>query len=681
MGIHKFGKWVESTDRNITDVSLKINVKSIPTNVGCLFMDMNSVFHRASQLVYLYGKGDPNGDDMKKRENVEQRKIQVERKRVFDTKTAKELENEMLQEIVTYVMEVITKINPSDYVVLAVDGVAPMAKITQQRKRRYEKALEAKEDSKFDSNSISPGTELMMKIDTVIQAFIAHCIKTNQFNVSNIVYSSHLTAGEGEHKIFHMVRMGHIKPNPDKVNLVFGADSDLFMLTLLSDIPYLYLCREDFSQVYNIDAMRSYLKSYMTIKGLFEPDYTQVCRDFVLILFLVGNDFVPDTIYFYDASKTINDLITDYQRTQLILTDENGQIIWENFGTFLETFSKREKRYLENMVKKMDTYHHKFPILQECSTLEKTKDDLLETYDLVAEVDLKKYKKLWYERALGPMSELGKQIIETEVDSSKIDDMCIEYIKAFQWILQYYMKGQKAVSSRFVYIYHFNPMLSDLAKVIKTMKYKDMLPNYTDVRFSKLDPVITPIHQLIAIMPPKSWKFIPEPYRSLMPVRFVDICPKHFEIITEAKSEKDGKFMNTAIINIVDPVRIDRDIQDAPVPKKYQEQTSKFITVHKFVKPGKIALGIKAEIAEFEKNRKKEDKQTEFVSAVPNYQIEPKQTDKEIFEIDREAKVEPKSAAQIERIIRAKIKTRTIQRKEKVYNKAPNYIWTEESLI
>jgi hypothetical protein len=53
MGIHKFGKWVESTDRNITDVSLKINVKSIPTNVGCLFMDVNSVFHRASQLVYL----------------------------------------------------------------------------------------------------------------------------------------------------------------------------------------------------------------------------------------------------------------------------------------------------------------------------------------------------------------------------------------------------------------------------------------------------------------------------------------------------------------------------------------------------------------------------------------------------------------------------------------------------
>jgi 5'-3' exonuclease len=676
MGIHKFGRWVESTDRGTTDPSRKISIKSVPPNVGCLFLDMNSIFHAVSQLVYVYGKGDPDDKDMKKKENMEQRKIQFERKKLLDSKSDAELEREMMQELVKTIMDIIQKINPSDYAVLAVDGVAPMAKITQQRKRRYEKALHSNSKTRFDSNCISPGTEFMMRLDAVLQSFIAHCVKTNQFSVKNIVYSSHLNSGEGEHKIFNMVRLGHITPNPDKVNVVYGADSDLYMLTLLSDIPYLYLCRENFSQFINIDAMRTYLKNYMTTKGVFEPDLKQICRDFVLILYLVGNDFVPDNIYFYDVSKIINDMITDYQRTELVLTDEDGQIIWENFGVFLETFSKREIKYLEAMTRKMDTYFHKFPILQACSSLEKTKDDLLETYELTAKVDIKKYRTLWYDRALSPMSELGRSVIVTDVTEDKIEDMCIEYGKAFQWILQYYTKGQKAVSSRFVYIYHFTPMLSDLAKAIKNNPNR--FPKYTEVRKTEADPVITPIHQLIAIMPPPSWKYIPEPFRSLMPVRFIDICPAEFDIIIEAKDEQDGKFMNTCIINIVDPVRIDRDIQDINIPKKYLEQKSKFITVHNFVKPGKVPLGIRAEIREFEKSKKPEEILPE---PVPNYQIEPQKTDKEIFQIDREAKVEPKSAAQIERIIRAKIKTRVVQRKEKEYNKAPNYIWTTENLI
>jgi hypothetical protein len=216
-------------------------------------------------------------------------------------------------------------------------------------------------------------------------------------------------------------------------------------------------------------------------------------------------------------------------------------------------------------------------------------------------------------------------------------------------------------------------MLSDIAKVIKALVHSDKLPKYNDVRFSKKDPTITPIHQLIAIMPPKSWKAIPEPYRTLMPIRFIDICPIDFDTIIEAKTKED-KFLSTPIINIVDPVRIDRDIQDVPVPKKYEEQTSKFITVHKFVKPGKIPMGIKAEIREFEQKNK-------ALEPIPNYQIEPPKTDAEIYEVDKEAKVEPKSAAQIERIIRAKIKTKTIQRKEKKDNKAPNYIWTTEELL
>ena len=78
-----------------------------------------------------------------------------------------------------------------------VDGVAPLAKIIQQRKRRYLSTLQKKMDNKLESwntNAITPGTSFMNNLN----AFL----KTKE----NILYNGSDMNGEGEHKIFEYIR-------------------------------------------------------------------------------------------------------------------------------------------------------------------------------------------------------------------------------------------------------------------------------------------------------------------------------------------------------------------------------------------------------------------------------------------------------------------------------------------
>jgi 5'-3' exonuclease len=689
MGIYKFGAWVETVDRGNKDASKRICNERIPDDVGCLFMDMNGIFHNCAQLVYVYGAGVPDSDAFKGQYKPRGKsqpsakdfekyneilKKQKYRQKTIDSKTNEELEHEYMTEIILKISEIINTINPSDTVVMAVDGVAPMAKITQQRKRRYEaaKSDSGKSTARFNSSCISPGTEFMMRLDTVLQQFIAHCVKTSQFRFKNMIYSSHLTAGEGEHKIFHMIRKKHFEIDPYKANVVYGKDADLFMLTLLSEAPLLYLCREDYKMTYNIEAFRDFLTRYMSIKDYFEPDRYQICRDFTVLIFLIGNDFVPATVYFNKVPKVISDMMLEYQNNGKVLTDAEGQIIWSNFLPFLERMAKREQNYLKDLGAIMDTFDYPFPILEQCFSMEKTYNELLETFELVKKIDMDKYKKLWYDRALTPMSEMGKKVIDLEITRDNIDDMCLEYLKAFQWIFQYYTKGQKAVTTRFVYIYHFNPLLSDIVSFIKSVSM-DRLPKFNELLKSELDPVITPIHQLICIMPSKSWNLIPQPYRDLMPVRFIDVSPDIFEVIIEAKTEKD-KFISTAILNIIDPVRIDRDIRDIGVPSKYKEKPTNYITVNQTPAIPRGPVGVKKLMKDYEKVLQQ-------TVGVVNPKTEEPLTPEEIHEIDYEAKVEPKSAEQVERIIRARIKSRTVKRIEKKIDKTQNFSWVNENLM
>lgn len=86
----------------------------------------------------------------------------------------------MFENIFNYVEELVKLVKPRNLIYMAVDGVAPRAKMNQQRARRFRKIQEEKEKGKqgvlssfrFDSNFITPGTPFMYRLGQALHNFI-----------------------------------------------------------------------------------------------------------------------------------------------------------------------------------------------------------------------------------------------------------------------------------------------------------------------------------------------------------------------------------------------------------------------------------------------------------------------------------------------------------------------------
>ena len=398
---------------------------------------------------------------------------------------------EMYMAVINYTNDIINFAKPTNIIYIAIDGVAPQAKMQQQRTRRYKASLEQK--GVIDFNMISPGTDFMAELSARISVFYADDFR--------IIFSDASEPGEGEHKIFNYIRK-HKDILTDKISLVYGLDSDLIFLSILNYNKYIYLLREkaqfgkivdDYKSTYvylDINKLRVVLAN--TLKTSFCIDVNRLIADYVFFCFFLGNDFLPsipslfirdggiDTLLFI-YSKTIN-IVNDYLIDDTIinlpfmtmfikelqLVEQDSLIIYDRNKT------ARINKYLKlkSNIKIGDTY------------VEHIMPDLINFGDIG-------WKKRYYSYYF------------YTTHKSEIKKIVHNYLRGMKWTMLYYTG--KITDYSWFYSGVVAPAISDFIDIL----------HINDITFIINEPV-DPLVQLMYILPSTSSKLLPAPLAKLL---------------------------------------------------------------------------------------------------------------------------------------------------------------------
>lgn len=243
---------------------------------------------------------------------------------------------------------------------------------------QYDEArAEATGSWRFDSNSITPGTQFMDAVAKSLRWYAYQRLTHNPaWKDVQVIISDANVPGEGEHKIMDYIRRQRNTPHydPNTKHVLCGLDADLIMLGLATHEPHFYILREFVAfgkrnenerfareggqaevfhpyQFLRLNVLREYLAVDLFIPHLpFKWDIERAIDDYVFLCFFVGNDFLPHMPTLEIREGAIELLIETYKKVLPSLEGfitESGEIILERAEVLLREVGKLEGAILK----------------------------------------------------------------------------------------------------------------------------------------------------------------------------------------------------------------------------------------------------------------------------------------------------------------------------------------------
>ena len=441
-------------------------------------------------------------------------------------------ENEIIQQVCHKIDSYIQLIKPANIVYVAFDGVAPVAKLQQQRERRLRSWLlntlhndiENKDASTWDTTAITPGTQFMDKLGKGVNTFFS-----NRCMSPRIIVSASDEPGEGEHKLFEYVRAN--LSSTDEISVVYGLDADLIMLSIhhLQICNNIFLYRESPHFIRNLNSKLDPNKSYilniplLSQEIVFELtnssvyDKRRVC-DYILLCFFLGNDFMPHFPCLNIRNNGVDTLMNTYKELVLEIDDffltNDDTIIWKNLKRFVKSLSQKQHELMiieHNKRNKYEKRHYS------TNTIEDKMNKLTNTPSIERSKEhyINPYEEEWESRFYDILFHI-------KVDDTRKKQICINYIEALEWTYKYYSKG--CIHWRWKYNYHYAPLLSDLEKYIPFFQ-----TSFFEEEHKSIKPV-SPLTQLVYVMPRNNLHHIPSKTKELLLTQHSDWYPVDFSM-------------------------------------------------------------------------------------------------------------------------------------------------------
>uniref|UniRef100_A0A6C0DAR3 Xrn1 N-terminal domain-containing protein n=1 Tax=viral metagenome TaxID=1070528 RepID=A0A6C0DAR3_9ZZZZ len=455
-------------------------------------------------------------------------------KQIFDELTIVDLENHIINQVINNIKIYIDIIRPTNTIFIAFDGVAPFAKMDQQRTRRYKSIFISNnsfvnKNSKWNTSAITPGTEFMEKLSKMIDYEFKFTEK--KYNCNSVIVSCSNEVGEGEHKLFNHLRKN--KFENDNV-AVYGLDADLIMLSIFnlkfskniyvfreapeflkSSIPIDIIGKDTEPYFLDIQHLSSCILNEMLCKY---SDYRRI-HDYVFLCFFLGNDFLPHFPAMNIRTHGIQGLLDIYRNCignypERFLIN-NNKIQWRNVSTFINEVAKCEHELLLNEYFVRDKFDKRHLL----ETTPQEKDDIINSVPIIYRQKEKyicpqepEWEKRYY-----------KSLFHFEKNNENIKNICNNYLEGLEWVYKYY--SFDCPDWRWKYNYHYPPLFSDLSKYIPHFEMDFIVSDKkTNNPFSKMA-------QLSYVMPSSNLELLPNNICVFLKNNYPELYPEkyHFE--------------------------------------------------------------------------------------------------------------------------------------------------------